>query len=52
MHRNETNRLLTQLVNYWGEISGFTSAFFEMAAVGLCARVGFELGVLHTCLSL
>lgn len=47
MQRNETNRLLTQLVNYWGEISEFTSAFFEMAAIGLHARVEFELGVFH-----
>lgn len=52
MQRNETNRLLTQLVNYWGEISEFTSAFFEMAAIGLHARVEFELGVFHACLSL
>lgn len=34
MQRSETKRLLTQLVNYWGEISEFTSTFVKWQQSG------------------
>lgn len=34
MQRSETKRLLTQLGNYWGEISEFTSTFLKWQQLG------------------